>query len=139
MSESIKNDLSSQPWKFQKGNKAAALPYEYKLIRDNLKTNLHKAVNFLNFTHVEAKKFLEQIQREIDNNEPTQITMLEAIVAEAVVKRKWDVIEKIFDRIIPKPPAQVIVGDAKTMIDEISEDQKRNAIEAASRTIEVKK
>jgi len=139
MSDSIKNDLSSQPWKFQKGNKAAALPYDYKLIRDNLKTNLFRAANFLNFTHVQAKQFLERIQKEIDSNSPTDITMLEAIVAEAVVKRKWDVIEKIFDRIIPKPPAQFIVGDAKTMIDEISEDQKRNAIEAASRTLTVKK
>ena len=139
MSESIKNDLSSQPWKFQKGNQAAALPYEYKLIRDNLKTNLFKAVNFLNFTHVEAEKFLEQIQREIDNNEPTEITMLEAIVAEAVVKRKWDVIDFLFEKIFPKSAINIQIGEGKTMLDEISEDQKRNAIEAASRTIESKK
>ena len=139
MSESIKNDLSSQPWKFHKGNQAAALHYEYKLIRDNLKTNLFKAVNFLNFTHVEAKKFLEQIQREIENNEPTQITMLEAIVSEAVVKRKWDVIYFLFEKIFPKSAINIQIGEGKTMLDEISEDQKRNAIEAASRTIESKK
>lgn len=124
---------------FEKGNKAACVPYEYKLIRDNLKTNLHKAANFLNFTHVQAKQFLEKIQNEIENNSPTEITMLEAVVAEAVVKRRWDVIDKIFDRIIPKPPVQIVAGDSMTLMDELTDKQKRYAIEAAQKTLEKKK
>lgn len=139
MSETQKNASKVIGKPFEKGNQAAALPYEYKLIRDNLKTNLYKAVNFLNFTHVQAKQFLEQIQQEIESNSPTEITMLEAVVAEAVVKRKWDVIHQLFDRIIPKPPGPGIQGDGQTMMDELTEKQKILAIEAASRTLEVKK
>lgn len=126
--------------RFLPGHKfKAEVPYDQKLIRDSLKTNLYRAVNFLNFTHVQAKQFLERIQEEIDNNTPTEITMLEAIVAEAVVKRKWDVIDKLFDRIIPKPPVQVVSGDSMTLMDELTDKQKRLAIEAATKTLEKKK
>lgn len=136
MSETNENEI--KPWYFQKGNKAASLSYSEKRIRDELKTNFYKAANFLNFTQEQAKEFLKEIEAVKTSNISSNITVFEALVADAIVSRKWDLIDRILDRMNIKSNTNDDDGDSKTILDELSEEQKRNAIEAASKTLEIK-
>ena len=60
------------------------------------------------------------------------------MVADAIVARKWDLIDRILDRMNIKSSSQLPEDESKTILDELSEEQKRNAIEAASKTLEEK-
>lgn len=117
--------------KFDYGNTfTIKLPYEYKIIRDAVKSAIYSTAAGLAMS---KEKAYEYYTRE-------DATLLDSIFADAIHKKQYDIIEKFLDRIIGKPSMQLQLADVtKTMLDEISEDQKRNAIEAASRTIESKK
>lgn len=136
MSETKENEI--KPWYFQKGNKAASLSYGEKRIRDELKTNFYKAANFLNLTQDQAKEFILEIEAAKTGTISSNITVFEALVADAIVARKWDLIDRILDRMNIKSSSQSPEYESKTILDELSEEQKRNAIEAASKTLEEK-
>lgn len=106
------------------------LPYEYKVIRDAVKSAIYQAAAGLAMT---KEKAAEYYSRE-------DATLLENIFAKCIHDGKYDVLERFFDRIMGKAPIQMLVAevDGKTMIDELSDEQKRNAIEAASKTLEEK-
>lgn len=106
------------------------LPYEYKLIRDAVKSAIYQAAAGLAMTKEQAAEYYSR----------EDATLLENIFAKCIHEGKYDVLERFFDRIMGKAPMQLVVAetDHKTMMDELNEEQKRNAIEAASKTLEVK-
>lgn len=78
---------------FNKGNKHAALSYDEKIIRDELKGNIYRAVRGLNMTTEEADKYY---QRE-------DATVIEKLFYDAAKAKQWSVIERFFDRVIGVP------------------------------------
>lgn len=135
MSETQSNAKKQIGVPFQAGNQYAALPYDIKQIRDSLRTNLHKAANFLNLTKSQADAFIAQLNPKDERYDPTEVTVLEAIIVDAVTSRKWEVIERLLERILPKTIVTFDSQGEKTMLDELSEEQKRNAIEAAQKCL----
>lgn len=126
--------------RFLPGNKfKAEIPYDHKLIRDSLKTNLYRAANFLNFTHTQANEFMERLAAEVERGIPSDITQLEVIIAEAVQKRNWPIIQSVIHQLFGKPAMTMNLdfGEReRTMVDELTREQKMNAITAASKTME---
>ena len=106
-----------------------SLPYEIKLIRDSVKSAIYSAVAGLAMTKEKAEEYYSR----------PGATLLENIFAESLATKKYDILEKFFDRIIGKPAMQVLLtGEEgqRTMIDELTDEQKRNAIESAYKTLE---
>jgi hypothetical protein len=117
--------------KFDYGNTfTIKLPYEYKLIRDAVKSAIYQAAAGLAMTKEQAAEYYSR----------EDATLLENIFAKCIHEGKYDVLERFFDRIMGKAPIQMVIAetDTKTMMDELNDEQKRNAIEAASKTLEVK-
>ncbi len=106
------------------------LPYEYKLIRDAVKSAIYSTAAGLAMTKEEAYAYYTR----------EGATLLDSIFADAISKKQYDIIEKFFDRIMGKPSIQLNVSEKNdSMIDELTDKQKRAALEAASKTIEKKK
>lgn len=128
-------------------NKFSSVPYDIKIIRDSLKTNLYRAANFLNMTHTQAKAFLERIERELELEKQgvetnSEITVFQSMIASAVIEKKWNIIEMLLDRIMGKPAMQIHqVTEHRTMLDDLTLEQKKNIAESvniAIQQIEVK-
>lgn len=105
------------------------LPYEIRLIRDSLKSAIYSAVAGLAMTKEKAQEYYSR----------PDATLLENIFAESLATKKYDILEKFFDRIIGKPAMQVAISgeeSQRTMIDELTDEQKKNAIESAIKTLE---
>lgn len=106
------------------------LPYEYKLIRDAVKSAIYSTAAGLAMTKEEAYAYYTR----------DGATLLDSIFADAIAKKQYDIIEKFFDRIMGKPSIQLNVSEKNdSMIDELTDKQKRNAIEAATRSLRKKK
>lgn len=117
--------------RFDYGNTfTVKLPYEYKLIRDAVKSAIYSTAAGLAMTKEKAYEYYTR----------PEATLLDSIFADAIAKKQYDIIEKFFDRIMGKPSIQLNVSEKNdSMIDELTDKQKRAAIEAASRTLEKKK
>lgn len=117
--------------RFDYGHKfTIKLPYEYKLIRDAVKSAIYSAAAGLAMTPQEATEYYSR----------PNATLLDTIFADAIAKKQYDIIEKFFDRIMGKPSIQLNISEKNdSMIDELTDRQKRNAIKAATKTLEKKK
>ncbi|HQK38546.1 MAG TPA: hypothetical protein PLO52_00350 [Flavobacterium alvei] len=73
-----------------KGNSRAKLPYDAKLIRDQLKENIYRAVAGLNMTLEDAAKYYTR----------PEAPLVEVLFWDAVTKRNWAVIQDFFGRTI---------------------------------------
>lgn len=120
------------------GNTHPSLNYDIKLIRDSLKTNLYRGCNFLNLTHTQAGKYLERIKDEIELEKQgidvnSTVTVFEVMIAEAVMQRRWPVIESLLERIMPR--SIMPLESANTVLEELTVEQKQNAIAAAEKSL----
>jgi len=137
MSKSNKSEFepksSALPVKSHRfGNKYASIPYDQKRIRDELKSNFYKAANFLNFTQTQAKDFVAEIKSAQELGIESKITVFEALIVDAIGSRRWDLIDRILDRIIPK--IQNNDSNVVTILDELTQEQKQRALAVAQKT-----
>lgn len=127
-----------QPNAFKAGNKAAAIPEDQKKIRYELKRNFYKAADFLNMSATDAKNFVAEIKAAQESGIQTKITVFEVLIVDAITARRWDLINKILDRIFPgqqgMPPGDND-SDEPTILDELSNEQKQRAVEAAAKAM----
>lgn len=94
MSKSQQNSLVKLEGEhFNKGNKHAAITYDEKLIRDELKSNIYRAVRGLNMTPADADKYYQR----------ADVTVIEKLFYDAAKAKHWSVIERFFDRVIGVP------------------------------------
>lgn len=103
MSETSENKslIKFDPSRDNKGNKNAAMPYDEKLIRDELKTNVYRAVRGLNMTTEQADEYYTR----------PGVTVLERLFYDAAKAKQWSVLERFFDRTIGPPRRDPIEVD----------------------------
>lgn len=104
MSRTNQNQVLKYDWRTNehaKGNKYAAIPYDEKLIRDELKANIYKAVRILNMNKEEVEEYLER----------KDSTVLEMLFVDAMKAKQWSVIERFFDRVIGTPAIKQVNND----------------------------
>lgn len=132
----INGELVLVGHKFSSTNQPNPIPYDQRMIRDELKTNFYKAANFLNMTETEAQNFVAEIKAAQESGIVTKITVFEALIVDGIMQRRWDLIDRILDRIFGKyEPMLPNDGKGSTMMDEITEEQKKRAIEVASKVM----
>lgn len=106
MSKTEQNTAEVVQWKHDrreraKGNKWAQIPYDEKLIRDELKQNIYKSIRILNMKPDEWKAYLKT----------NDYTYLEFLFLKAIESMQWSVIERFFDRVIGTPAIKQVNTD----------------------------
>ena len=118
--------------------------YDARLIRDSLKSNIYRAVSFLNLDIIQAfekMQSVKELKETYDKASPDQrrtlysdVTMLEMIFMDAVSSKNWGVIENMIEKITTTNKSLVIDDDQKIKI-RATLEQKQRMIQSAQNAI----